>query len=137
MTSKASTNYFRRAIGIIICTAPLTLLLSSIFYSLTHDTVTGIMGIVFAGLGVAIGGLNLYLSFIRPRLYQFKQGSMQGYRFVSGVPIVGTIFVLMGGINGFGSLPIALLGIIAMVIDTGGCLWFLFYTWNDSSLWDS
>jgi hypothetical protein len=136
MTTQVSPNYFRRAIGIIICTAPLALLITSICYGLTQERGTRITGIVFVGLSVLIGAFNWYFSFIRPHLYQIKQGSMNGYRFVSGIPIVGTIFVMIGGTDGFGSLPTALLGLIAVILDTGGLLWFLFATWQDSSFWD-
>ena len=112
MTTQISTNYFRRAIGIIIGTAPLALLIASIYFGLTREKVTPIVGMVFVALGAVIGVLNSYLSFIRPRLYRLKQGSMDGYRFVSGIPVIGTIFVIVGGTNGFGSLPTALLGLL-------------------------
>jgi hypothetical protein len=136
MATQVTTNYFRRAIGIMICTAPLALLVTSIGYGLTQERVTPIAGIVFMGLSVVIGAFNWYLSFIRPRIYRLKQGSMDGYRNDSGIPIVGTIFVMVGGTNGFGSLPTALLGLIAVILDTGGLLWIPFYTWHDSSFWD-
>jgi hypothetical protein len=43
---------------------------------------------------------------------------MEHYRFVSGIPGVGTILVLVGGVIGFGSMPTALLGLVVMLVDT-------------------
>lgn len=61
---------------------------------------------------------------------------MEGYRFVSGIPVIGTFCVVLGGLVSFGEIVSALLGLIAMAIDTGGSVWFLIATWQDPSLWD-
>lgn len=75
--------------------------------------------------------LNFYLSFIRGRI---KRDADK--RHVSGVPIVGTVLVVVGAVVGFGSALIAGAGIVATALDTGGTVWFLASTWNDASLWD-
>jgi hypothetical protein len=88
-------------------------------------------------LAVLIGALNFFLSLIRPLLYRLRHRSMDRYRFVSGLPGIGTLLVLVGVVIGFGGCFTALSGMFAMVIDTGGSLWFVWATWRDSSLWDA
>jgi len=89
---------------------------------------------MIAALVIAI--INFSLSFVRPRLYCFRHGSMDGYRFVSGVPIVGTLLTILGAIFGFGAVGCAVLGICAFAMDTGGSGWFVIATWRDHSFWD-
>jgi hypothetical protein len=62
---------------------------------------------------------------------------MEGYQFVSGAPLVGTLFVVAAGLLGFGNLPTAVVGLLALVLDTGGLPWFLAMTWHDRSFWDA
>ena len=84
-----------------------------------------------------IAAINFHLSFIRPRFFRFRRGSMDGYRHVSGIPIVGTLLLSIGALSGFGAIGSALIGIGAFVLDTGGSAWFIVATWRDRSLWDS
>jgi hypothetical protein len=84
-----------------------------------------------------LGLFNFYLSFVRPVLFRWRYGSLEQYRFVSGVPGVGTILVVIGGLLGFGSVVTASVGLAAMLLDTGSSIWFLLATWNDSSFWDA
>lgn len=129
-------NMLRRGVGIAVCLAPVLLLLASlVFWTMYSDG-------GFAGLGLAVAGLlfgilNSYLSFVRPWLYHWRRGSMDGHRFVSGLPLFGTLFVVFGGVVGFGELPTALIGLATLVLDTGGLPWFLIATWHDRSLWDA
>ncbi|AKV02304.1 hypothetical protein AKJ09_08967 [Labilithrix luteola] len=83
-----------------------------------------------------IGALNFHLSFVRGLLYRRATGSLDGYRHVSGLPMVGTLLVVIGTLLGFGSAVCAAIGLLAIGIDTGGLVWFLIATWKDSSLWD-
>lgn len=62
---------------------------------------------------------------------------MEGFRFISGVPILGTILACAAGVWGFGSVGTAGIGLFVMAIDTGGSVWFLLSTWKDTSLWDA
>jgi len=91
----------------------------------------------FAVLGLLLGTFNGYLWIVRPWLYRVRRGSMDGYRFVSGLPLFGTLCVVASGILGFGELPTALTGLGATAVDTGGLHWFLFATWRDETLWDA
>ena len=97
----------------------------------------GARGLSFAVLGLLLGILNAYLSMIRPCLYRLRHGSMEGYRFVSGLPLVGSVLVIAAGVFGFGALPTAVVGLVTLALDTGGLPWFLIATWRDGSLWDA
>jgi hypothetical protein len=120
----------------MICLAPIALLLGSLAYGrpIRHRFAGTSLGWMLMAL--LVGVCNFSLSFARPILFRLRHGSMERYRFVSGIPGVGTLLVLVGGLLGFGSAPIALMGLAAMLIDTGGSFWFLLAIWKDSSLWD-
>lgn len=129
-------NYARRLLGTAICFGPVVLIVVSLIVA--ASSLNG----EFAGLGLALAGfviglLNAYLSFARPQLYLWRHRSLDGYRHVSGVPAIGTLFVTMSGVGGFGELPTATIGLIALSLDTGGLPWFLIATWRDRQLWDS
>mgnify|MGYP001812150322 CR=1 FL=1 len=96
--------------------------------------VGGMAVMIAAGL---IALLNFYLSFVRGHLYLKRHGSRDGYRHISGVPLIGTVLVLIGAALGFGDVPTAVLGLIVMSVDTGGSVWFLIATWRDASFWDA
>jgi len=88
-------------------------------------------------VAAAIGALNFFLSFIRPCLYQLTRRTRDGYRHVSGLPILGTILVVIAGLYGFSSIGTAALGFVTLLFDTGGEPWFIWSTWRDQSLWDA
>ncbi|CAN5394180.1 hypothetical protein BH09MYX1_BH09MYX1_60280 [soil metagenome] len=63
-------------------------------------------------------------------------GGLRGYRHVSGVPGIGSLLVVLGTVVGYGSVVCSIVGLIAVLADTGGSLWFLIATWHDGSMWD-
>jgi hypothetical protein len=128
-------NYLRRVLGIAICLFPVFFLVVSIVVGFIwpRESAWGI-GIICVALLFA--ALNLYLAVIRPLLFSWRRGSMEGFRNVSGLPLFGTLFSLFGGIVGFADWRAAALGIVATSLDLGGLPWFLVATWRDRSLWD-
>lgn len=60
---------------------------------------------------------------------------MHGFPFVSGVPLLGTVFILIESILGFGSLYTCVLVLLAYLLDTGGTPWFFVMTWRDDEFW--
>jgi len=130
-------NYLRRALGATLGFSPFLLLLVSLVFGFVRGQHSSVAAVAFMTGAVAIAGVNFYLSFVRPRLYRFRHDSMDGYRFVSGVPIIGSVLTIMGAIFGFGAIGLAILGIIAFALDTGGSGWFVIATWRDHSLWDA
>lgn len=76
-------------------------------------------------LGAFFCGLNFHLSFLRVPLLRRKGVPLEEIQHVSGAPLVGSLFVLVGlgaahRVPGF--LP---LGLLLILIDTGGPHWFV------------
>jgi hypothetical protein len=126
----------RRSLGVVVCFSPVLLLIASLVAWFAGRE-GGLAGLGLAVIGLLFGVLNAYLSFFRPWLYRRRRGSMEGYRFVSGLPLFGTLFVGLSGVFGFGEPYTTALGLTTLAIDTGGLPWFLVSTWRDESLWDA
>ncbi len=97
---------------------------------------------MFDGMGFMIAAaivtvLNFYLSFGRPLMFRLRHGTMDGHRFVSGFPMIGTVLVMLGALFAFGTVGSAAIGVFAILLDTGGSFWFIISTWHDRSFWDS
>jgi hypothetical protein len=118
-----------------LCLSPVAVLAASIIYGTACGTSLswGLAPVLVAAL---LAVLNLHLSFTRPLLHRWKHGSLAGYRFVSGVPLVGTALVLAGVLPCFGDVVTASAGLAVLAADPLSPLWFLAMTWKDSSLWD-
>jgi hypothetical protein len=131
-------NFRRRFVGVVVCLAPLFLLLLSLAYALARGlNADSGMSMSCVTLAAAVAGLNFFLSFVRPLLHRLRHRSMDGYRHASGFPLLGMILVVAGAVTGFGGFWTALIGLIALLVDVGGPHWFLWATWNDSTLWDA
>jgi hypothetical protein len=112
------------------------LLLASLGVGLAYPRYSG-FGIGLAIVGALVAALNAYLSFVRPLLYAWRHGSINGMKNISGIPVLGTFFVVASGVLGFADWRVAAVGLVALVLDTGGIPWFLLMTWLDRSLWDT
>ena len=127
----------RRVLGLCLGLAPLVLLLASLVSGLNNPVrpIFAGMGFMVTAAGVAL--LNFHLSFGRPLFFRLRHGTMDGYKFVSGFPMIGTALVVLGALFGFGAVGSAVTGVVVMLLDTGGSFWFLVSTWRDRSFWDS
>jgi hypothetical protein len=133
----AAASRGRRAVGVLIAFSPVLLLAGSLLAAVrgrTTDNQT--IGVVIAGVALGIGALNFYLSALRERVHRRFHGSLDRYRYVSGLPLLGTALVIISTLVAYGSGVCAALGLVTMAIDTGGSVWFVVATWNDASLWD-
>jgi len=126
----------RRGIGVLVGCSPLFLLIASIVHAGTRgDREHAVaLGVMFVAL--VIGGLNFYVAFMRIAIYRWTKGSLDGYRHVSGFPVIGSLVVVVGAVLGFGSVLCAVLGLVAVALDTGGSVWLVIATWRDSGFWD-
>lgn len=127
----------RRVIGMVLCGLPLALAWACTLWTRTLPPATVALGGVLATIAVLIGCLNLDRAYLRPWRYRRQRGSLDGYRYVSGLPLVGTLFQVAGCLIAFGSPTVGLLGGLAGLLDVGGVPWFLVLTWQDRSLWES
>jgi len=135
------TNYLRRTLGVLICFSPVGLMvLSLVCPPLASNRSLRLLGaacgLTFALLALLVGMLNAYIAFIRPALYRWRHGSLEGMRGVSVGPMLGSALVILAGMIGFGDIPTAVVGLIAVALDTGGLPWLLVDRWRDRSFWD-
>jgi hypothetical protein len=133
---KRRRNHARRSLGVLFACVPFFLLILSTMSASSYGTWGKIVGVVFVSAALFVAALNLHLNVVRPWLYQRAHGSMEGFKNVSHLPLFGLLLVLLGGFFGRGSLPCAVLGVVALILDTGGIPWFVVATWRDSSFWD-
>jgi hypothetical protein len=124
-----------RVIGIVICFAPVAVGLWSLCHALAHPEIPKWRVSLIGGFALVVVVFNLHTSYFRALLYRWRHGRMDGFRFASGMPLIGTIFILIESILGFGSLYTSLLVLLAYVLDTGGFPWLLVMTWRDDGVW--
>jgi hypothetical protein len=76
-------------------------------------------------LGVFFCLMNFYLSFLRVPLLKGKGVPPDRIRHVSGAPMLGTVFVLLGT-AALSDVPgIVPIGVVLILLDTGGPHWFV------------
>jgi hypothetical protein len=130
------TNWLRRGVGLIVGSSPLLLLAASLYYGLDGHSQWRPFGLVAELLALWAGGFNFYLSFVRGVIHLLRNGCLEGYRHVSGLPMIGNLLAILGVFLGFGAIVPAVIGLVAVAIDTGGAPWFVGCTWRDASFWD-
>jgi hypothetical protein len=80
------------------------------------------IGLVSFALGGMIAVFNVYASFLRYPIHRFFGKPPEAYRHESGVPIVGTLFLILAAFL-CESWTIRGWVIVLLVIDTGGLFW--------------
>ncbi len=84
---------------------------------------------IIAYILFSLGGffciLNFYLSFLRYPLYRLSGGDKKEYKWVSGAPLLGSLFVGFSLLSHYDTKWMLILGLILIFIDTGGIHWFL------------
>lgn len=134
-SSSSRRAIIRRGIGAVVLLSPVALLVVSLGSGIRHPR-ERFAGVVPVGIAVAIGLYNLWLSYGRPWMHRRRGGDGQSYRHVSGLPVIGTLLVVLAALAGFGAVGTAALGLFVLAIDTGGSPWFLAATWKDEGFWD-
>ena len=130
------TNHLRRGLGVLAGVAPLLLLGASLVFSVTSGNRQSTAALVVMIVAMFIATPNFYLSFVRPFVFHKRGGSFDEYKHVSGIPIIGTVVVVVGASLGFGDALCSVLGLVTIALDTGGSVWLLVATWRDASFWD-
>ena len=124
----------KRTVGVLVCVAILALPIASGVKAILDQNQHRPFGLAFLAGAALLGALNWSLS-IRPALYRRAHGTLDGFKYISGFPALGTVLVVVGSLLGFGSLACAVLGLLALVLDKGGIPWFVAATWRDDSFW--
>ena len=84
-----------------------------------------IIAYILFGLGGFFCLLNFYLSFLRYPIYRLSGGSGKEYKWVSGAPVLGSLFVGLSLISPYATNWMLISGVTLILIDTGGLHWFL------------
>ena len=84
-----------------------------------------IIAYMLFGLGGFFCLLNFYLSFLRYPIYRLSGGRKQEYKWVSGAPALGSLFVGFSLLSQYLTNWIVILGVALILMDTGGLHWFL------------
>ena len=92
-----------------------------------------VVGYTCLALGLLVGAVNFYLSFLRAALIRRRTGAPPAHH-VSGIPLLGFIVV-----PGLALLPastaLSTLVALQVVCDTGNLTWFVIATWRDDGIW--
>src|SRR5258708_7486170 len=107
-SNRRRRNYFRRAAGAALCLLPVAVPVLSLSYGLLHQKPATIPAMIFISLAALIAIFNFYLSFVRGLLFRLRHGTLEGYKFVSGIPVIGNILMLTAVAFGFGAIGTAL-----------------------------
>src|SRR5579862_3719152 len=73
-------------------------------------------------IGGSVSCMNFYLSFLR---YPLRRLSGREYKWVSGVPLVGSLLLVIAAAMLHNSFLLFWGGIAVALLDTGGLHWFL------------
>lgn len=82
-----------------------------------------VVGSIFTILAILVCLLNFYLTFLNPWLYRIAHGSMEDYGSMSGLPLVGSIFIVLAGALMPGSVILGIFLLILYAIDGNGIPW--------------
>jgi hypothetical protein len=86
------------------------------------------------GLGAVVCLVNFYLSWLRYPLHRARGASRETYRWVSGVPLVGSALVIATWalwLRHDHSLLLDVASWVLALVDTGGIHWFLLVMASD------
>ncbi len=131
------TNYLKRSLGVAFAALPALPLLSALMQPQQIDVRDTAFVVAPLVLAAAFAFPNFHLSFVRPWLYRRRHGSFVDYKFVSGIPMLGTLCASVAAYFGWGSILCGALILIITLIDTLSPPWFVIATWRDTSLWDA
>ena len=129
--SNTTTMTFAGKLGVIaICVLPVVLIGWSLAIAIGTGATSRGLALWFSYASLAIALLNQWLSFGRPMLHRLRHGSLDDYRFASGIPLIGSVLAAMAVVAGFGTLAASCISLASVVLDTGGLPWFLVSIWR-------
>lgn len=73
---------------------------------------------------VFLAAINLWTSQGRALFWNIRHGSLDGYRWVSGFPAIGTIATAIAALGTWGDLTSGIVVMVLSLVDTGSMTWF-------------
>jgi hypothetical protein len=84
------------------------------------------IGVIFALLSTLVTALNVFLTIIAPWSHKRRHGGMQAYSSMSGLPVIGGIFILCAGALLPSSTALGIFLLTLYGLDAGGLPWILY-----------
>ena len=94
---------------------------------LDHFPGRGIAGGVFATLAGIVSLFNFYLHQVVPWMYRREHGTTEGFGSMSGLPIIGSLFILLAAILLPASVAAGIVLFVFYVLDMLGLFWVTIY----------
>lgn len=110
---------------VAICLAPLLATAASLVAAIWFVDRPEFDGWWFVAIALLFAAWNIHCSIGRYLLWKWRAAPETPYRHISGFPAIGTFFVVLAIIGGFGALGTSLLALAALAVDTGGTPWFV------------
>jgi hypothetical protein len=110
---------------VAICLTPLMAAVASLVAAIWFVERPAFDGWWFVAVALFFAAWNIHCSFGRYLLWKWRAAADVPYQHVSGLPAIGTLFVVFAILSGFGALGTSLLALAALVVDTGGTPWFV------------
>ena len=85
-------------------------------------------GWILFAIGALICAVNFYTSWVRYPLHRLRGGAPEAYRWVSGIPLVGTLLVMLAWARWLrleGAAWIDVTALLLVLIDSGGPHWMI------------
>jgi hypothetical protein len=86
------------------------------------------VGLILFALGALVTVMNVYLSFIRYPVHLALGGTRETFRWVSGIPLIGSVFLWLS-FPLLSSVGLRWFAAALSVFDTGGIHWFVGMMW--------
>jgi hypothetical protein len=83
-----------------------------------------VIGLVLFGLGTLITSVNVYTSFIRYPLHRWRGGTHEDFKWISGFPIFGSLFLWLAALALIHYPVLVWVALFVSLFDTGGLHWF-------------
>ncbi len=122
----------RKVAVVTLCLAPLALLLCSVATS-GREHAHSWLASGLAGAALIVATLNIWITFVQPARQNRRDPSVP-LRRVSAIPMVGTVFAVMARLVSSEDLVAQCISVVALVLDTGGAPWVLFWLWRNKHL---
>src|SRR5688572_28641676 len=94
------------------------------------------MALALTVIGFSVGALvcltNAYLSFLRYPLFLRRGGKKEEFQWVSGIPVIGSVLVVAALVFGREPRWLTAVGVLLILLDTGGPHWFVFVLVRDA-----
>ena len=135
-----------RTLWVLIALAPFVWVLSIGFVSRDAGPLAVWLGLprwAAYSIATAMGGLgmigviaNIYLHLLRHRIFRMLHGSLKGFSFVSGIPVVSGWLIAIA-IPFCPREPVLfIVAVVLMLADPGGFHWFVVNTWGYDECWN-